>query len=60
MFLKAGMKPGTVLSADKSGIIVLCGKDFLHIAELQREGGKRLAAEQFLTGFPLNAGSRFE
>ena len=58
LFLKSGMKPGTVLSADKSGIIVLCGKDFLHISELQREGGKRMTAEQFLIGHPLAPGTR--
>ena len=59
MFLKVGMNPGTILSADKSGIIVLCGKDFLHIAELQREGGKRLTAEQFLAGCPIKPGEKF-
>jgi len=59
-FLKSGMQPGTILSADKNGIIVLCGKDFLNISELQREGGKRLTAEPFLLGFPLKVGGKFE
>ena len=49
---------GTVLAADKTGIVVGCGEDSLRILELQREGGKRLTAEQFLAGFPLKAGLR--
>ena len=51
---------GIILSADKTGIVVGCGQGALRILELQREGGRRLAAELFLTGFPLNAGDRFE
>jgi methionyl-tRNA formyltransferase len=49
---------GIILSADKSGIVVGCGEKALRILELQREGGKRLSAEQFLSGFPIKAGSR--
>ena len=49
---------GTILSADKTGIVVGCGKDALRILELQREGGKRLTAEQFLAGFPISAGAK--
>jgi methionyl-tRNA formyltransferase len=41
---------GQVLAADKSGIVVACGQGALRILELQREGGKRLTAEQFLAG----------
>jgi methionyl-tRNA formyltransferase len=50
---------GEILVADKTGIIVGCGQNALRILELQREGGKRLPAEQFLTGFPLTAGYKF-
>jgi methionyl-tRNA formyltransferase len=49
-------RPGEILSADKSGIVVACGEKTLQILELQREGGKRLTAEQFLAGFPLKPG----
>ena len=51
---------GIVLSADKTGIVVGCGQCALRILELQREGGKRLSVEQFLAGFSLKAGGRFE
>jgi methionyl-tRNA formyltransferase len=49
---------GIVLSADKTGIVVGCGENTLRILELQREGGKRISAEQFLAGSPLKAGLR--
>jgi methionyl-tRNA formyltransferase len=51
---------GTILSADKTGIVVGCGTNALRILELQREGGRRLAAEAFLAGFALQASDRFE
>ena len=51
--------PGTVLSADASGVRVACGEGVLYVTELQRAGGKRLSAADFLRGFPLSAGQRF-
>jgi methionyl-tRNA formyltransferase len=50
---------GEVLTADNTGITVGCGQQALRILELQREGGKRLTAEQFLAGLPLRSGDRF-
>ena len=50
---------GKVLSADKSGITIACGEKAVRILELQREGGKRLTAEQFLAGYPLKSGATF-
>jgi methionyl-tRNA formyltransferase len=50
---------GTVISADKTGIVVGCGQGALRLLELQREGGKRMAAEQFLAGHPIKPGERF-
>jgi methionyl-tRNA formyltransferase len=32
----------------------------LCVTELQRAGGKRLAAAEFLRGFPLAAGQQFD
>jgi methionyl-tRNA formyltransferase len=51
--------PGTVLAADGSGIVVACGAGTLRVTELQKPGGKRLAAADFLRGFPLTPGQRF-
>jgi len=50
---------GTVLSADKTGLVVGCGQGALRILELQREGGRRLTAEQFLAGCQLKPGATF-
>ena len=47
--------PGQVLSADATrGIIVACGSGTLRLTELQKPGGKRLAAAEFLKGFALD------
>jgi methionyl-tRNA formyltransferase len=40
--------PGTVLSADASGVRVACGEGQLCLTQLQRPGGKRLGAADFL------------
>ena len=51
---------GEILSADKTGIIVGCGLNALRIIELQREGGRRMNAAEFLAGHSLKAGEKFE
>ena len=52
---------GTIVAIDEHGVGVACGDGSrLEITELQRAGGKRLAAADFLRGFPLAAGMRFE
>ena len=50
---------GTVLAADDSGVLVACGVGALRLTQLQRAGGKRLTAADFLRGFPLTAGLVF-
>jgi methionyl-tRNA formyltransferase len=51
---------GEILSADKTGIVVGCGEHALRILELQREGGRRLTAAEFLAGHALKVGEKFE
>ena len=51
--------PGTVLAADKNGIVIACGSDAICITELQRAGGKRLGAAQFLAGMAIAPGERW-
>jgi methionyl-tRNA formyltransferase len=49
-----GAAPGKVLAADAAqGIVVACGEGALRLTELQKPGGKRLPAAEFLKGFPL-------
>ena len=50
--------PGTVLQASAAGVLVACGSGALRLMQLQRAGGKRLAADDFLRGFALPVGSR--
>ena len=49
--------PGTVLSAGADGVRVACGHGVLCMTLLQRAGGKRLAACDFLRGFDLPEGA---
>ncbi len=49
--------PGTVLSAGADGGRVACGNGVLCMTLLQRAGGKRLAAGDFLRGFDLPEGA---
>lgn len=53
---QASGSPGQILAADKNGIVVGCGSGALRILNLQREGGKRLAAQEFLTGHAFGPG----
>lgn len=47
-------EPGTVLGADKKGILVVCGDGcVLRIVELQAPGKKRMRAVDYLNGHPL-------
>jgi len=54
------MREGDILSANASGVRVVCGDGVLNVTELQRAGGKRLRAGDFLHGFALAPGMRFE
>ena len=48
------------LLAEGAGVIVACGEGALCITELQKPGGRRLSAADFLRGAPIAAGSRFD
>ena len=55
---RAAQPPGTVV--DTAGrLVVACGTDAVEITELQRAGGRRLTAGEFLRGRPLRPGARF-
>lgn len=49
--------PGTVLQADKRGVLVACGRNTLLTKEIQPAGKKRMAVESFLCGQPIAAGT---
>lgn len=52
--------PGSIVAVEEEGVAVACGKGLLWLRQLQRPGAKRLAAKDFLRGFPLEPGQRFE
>jgi len=51
-------EPGAVQQASDE-LIIACGEGALAVAELQRAGGRRLSAREFLRGHRLPAGARF-
>ena len=52
--------PGTVLAVSDDGVTVACGDGrSVELTELQRPGGKRLPAKQFLPGHPVAVGQVF-
>lgn len=50
--------PGEILHADKNGVVIACGEQALRVTQLQREGGRRMTAQEFLAGHPLKVGLR--
>lgn len=51
--------PGTVIGASE-GLMVGCGEGALRITELQKSGGRRMSAQDFLAGSSLRAGDCFD
>jgi len=51
--------PGKVLRADEREIVIACGAGALAVSELQRAGGRRLSAADFLRGQPIAPGALF-
>ena len=50
-------KPGEVLAANpQDGVLIACGGQVLRVTELQKPGGKRLPAKEFVKGFPMEGG----
>jgi len=49
--------PGAVLRADAAGIVVACGEGAIRLLRLQLAGKRRLDAEAFLAGRPLEVGT---
>ena len=51
--------PGTLCRANKNGLVVATGEEYLRLGEVQLEGSKRMSADAFLRGRPLTPGLRF-
>ena len=50
--------PGAVVRADGAALVIACGEGALAVRELQRAGGRRLNAADFLSGNPIETGTR--
>jgi methionyl-tRNA formyltransferase len=47
-----GQAPGTVLAAGRDGIDIACGEGALRLRQVQREGGRAMAAADYLNARP--------
>ena len=56
---KGSALPGTVVKTDRRGIHVACCDKTLILEEIQLEGKKRMDADAFLRGYPVEAGTKF-
>ena len=52
--------PGTVLEVSDAGLRVACGEGALRLTQLQKPGGRRLPARDFLQGHTVMAGMVFD
>jgi methionyl-tRNA formyltransferase len=50
-------EPGTILQADRSGLVIACKGGGVLMEELQLEGKKRLSAKDFLAGYNIKPGT---
>ncbi len=50
--LAHGQAPGTVLAAGRDGIDIACGEGALRLRQVQREGGRAMAAADYLNARP--------
>ncbi len=51
--------PGTLCRADRFGVLVATGKDYLLIREIQPEGKKRMCVQACICGMKLPVGEKF-
>jgi len=55
----ASETPGTICRADKDGILVAAGSNYLLVREVQAEGKKRMDVQSLLCGMTLPVGEQF-
>lgn len=51
--------PGQIIKAEQDRLVVACGEGAITIGAAQRPGGRRLKMREFLNGWPVRAGQRF-
>ncbi|MEN8200537.1 MAG: methionyl-tRNA formyltransferase [Thermodesulfobacteriota bacterium] len=55
----AKLEPGSIIRADKNGLLISTGEGALLIHEIQPEGKKRMSVEAYLCGQSLESGQQF-
>ena len=58
--VKESGEAGTVIRVTKDSFTIACGEDALEILEVLPEGKKRMNAHDFLLGYHIEEGNRFE
>ncbi|WP_226810265.1 methionyl-tRNA formyltransferase [Candidatus Vallotia lariciata] len=59
--VRSHLTPGTILAVENTGVTIACGKQqALRATQLQKPGGKKLVAKEFVSGFSIHAGQCFE
>lgn len=53
-------QPGEIVQAENALLLLKTGDGIIAIKEIQQEGRKRMGVEEFLRGYSLRAGERFE
>ena len=55
----SALEPGTIIRADRDGILVATGDGTIRVREIQPEGKKRMSVEAYLCGQSLSPGQKF-
>jgi methionyl-tRNA formyltransferase len=56
VYQSTSRRPGTLLRADREGLLIATGGSCLLIREIKAEGKRRMSVADFLNGWPLEAG----
>ncbi len=59
VYRKSDAPPGSLVRADREGLLIATGDQSLLVREIQPEGKKRMSVEAFLCGHKLAMGARF-
>ena len=58
-YTNSDLVPGTILKANKEGLILSTGKGMIKVTELQFDSNKRMSVEEYLRGHRLEEGEIF-
>ena len=53
-------KSGEIIAIRRDGIVVACGSGAIILETLQKPGGRKLSATEFIAGYPLRPGDFFD